>query len=60
MMGHRLLSSLIVIGSSFNNKPESEAAAGPLGQELFEKEQEDLLADLKDIPKKSCDHKVSP
>jgi hypothetical protein len=30
-----------------------------LGNELFKREQEDLLTDLKDIPKKACDHKVS-
>lgn len=34
-------------------------ASGPIGKELFEKEQEDLLADLKDIPKKACDRRVS-
>lgn len=32
---------------------------GPLGTELFEKEQDNLLSDLKDIPKKSCDSIVS-
>lgn len=36
-----------------------EAASGPIGKELFEKEQEDLLTDLKDIPKKACDRRVS-
>lgn len=45
--------------SSFNDKPINVAAAGPLGQELFEREQEDLLADLRDIPKKACDRRVS-
>lgn len=45
--------------SSFNDKPVNEAATGPLGKELFEKEQEDLLSDLKDIPKKACDRRVS-
>ncbi|XP_031395851.1 EH domain-containing protein 1-like isoform X2 [Punica granatum] len=48
----------VYIGS-FNNRTESEVAAGPLGQELFKKEQEDLLADLNDIPKKSSDHKIN-
>ncbi|GKD97845.1 hypothetical protein Tco_1381742 [Tanacetum coccineum] len=33
------------------------ATAGPLGTELFEKEQDDLLSDLKDIPKKACDRR---
>lgn len=37
----------------------NESAVGPIGKELFEKEQEDLLADLKDIPKKACDRRVS-
>jgi len=46
-------------GSSFNDKPVSENATGPLGKELFEREQEDLLSDLKDIPKKACDRRVS-
>ena len=35
-----------------------ESFAGPLGKDLFEKEQNDLLADLVDIPKKACDRKV--
>ena len=45
--------------SSFSDKPINEAATGPIGRELFEKEQDDLLADLKDIPKKACDRRVS-
>lgn len=45
--------------SSFNDKPVNEAAVGPVGKELFEREQEDLLSDLKDIPKKACDRRVS-
>uniref|UniRef100_A0A7N0T5T9 Uncharacterized protein n=1 Tax=Kalanchoe fedtschenkoi TaxID=63787 RepID=A0A7N0T5T9_KALFE len=48
----------VYIGS-FNDKPVKEAAAGPLGKELFEKEQEALLADLKDIPRKACDRKIN-
>jgi len=43
---------------SFNDKPINEVAVGPIGKELFEKEQNDLLADLMDIPKKACDRKV--
>jgi EH domain-containing protein 1 len=43
---------------SFNDKPIHERAIGPIGKELFEKEQEDLLADLKDIPRKACDRRV--
>lgn len=44
--------------SSFNDKPVEEAAVGPIGKELFEKEQDDLLVDLMDIPKKACDRRV--
>ncbi|KAK6124783.1 hypothetical protein DH2020_041473 [Rehmannia glutinosa] len=47
----------VYIGS-FNDKPINEAAAGPIGKVLFEKEQDDLLTDLKDIPKKACDRRV--
>ncbi|KAJ7553496.1 hypothetical protein O6H91_06G100400 [Diphasiastrum complanatum] len=38
--------------SSFNDKPTSIKALGPIGKELFETEQNDLLTDLKDIPRK--------
>ncbi|PKA50641.1 hypothetical protein AXF42_Ash017980 [Apostasia shenzhenica] len=48
----------VYIGS-FNDKPVNEAAMGPLGKELFEKEQDDLISDLKDLPKKACDHKIN-
>ncbi|XP_023520754.1 EH domain-containing protein 1-like [Cucurbita pepo subsp. pepo] len=48
----------VYIGS-FNDQPVNEAATGPLGKDLFEKEQEDLLSDLKDIPKKACDRKIN-
>lgn len=48
----------VYIGS-FNDKPINEAAIGPIGKELFEKEQEDLLSDLKDIPKKACDRRIN-
>ncbi|KQJ93413.1 hypothetical protein BRADI_3g04420v3 [Brachypodium distachyon] len=48
----------VYIGS-FNDKPVNESAVGPIGKDLFEKEQEDLLADLKDIPKKACDRRVN-
>lgn len=48
----------VYIGS-FNDKPINEAAAGPIGKVLFEKEQDDLLADLKDIPKKACDRRIN-
>lgn len=49
----------LFLRSSFNDKPINESAAGPLGKDLFEREQEDLLSDLKDIPKKACDRRVS-
>ncbi|KFK32206.1 hypothetical protein AALP_AA6G211000 [Arabis alpina] len=48
----------VYIGS-FNDKPINEAADGPLGKVLFEKEQNDLIADLMDIPKKACDRKIN-
>ncbi|KAL0443336.1 UNVERIFIED_CONTAM: EH domain-containing protein 1 [Sesamum latifolium] len=48
----------VYIGS-FNDKPINEAASGPIGKELFEKEQDDLLTDLKDIPKKACDRRAA-
>lgn len=48
----------VYIGS-FNDKPVNEAAVGPIGIELFEKEQENLLSDLKDIPKKACDRRIN-
>ncbi|GJZ33628.1 EH domain-containing protein 1-like protein [Tanacetum coccineum] len=48
----------VYIGS-FNDKPINTATAGPLGTELFEKEQDDLLSDLKDIPKKACDRRIN-
>ncbi|GLU18175.1 hypothetical protein SLE2022_344890 [Rubroshorea leprosula] len=48
----------VYIGS-FNDKPIEEAAAGPLGQDLFEKEQDDLLMDLMDIPRKACDRRIN-
>ncbi|XP_021692252.2 EH domain-containing protein 1 isoform X2 [Hevea brasiliensis] len=44
---------------SFNDKPVNEAAVGPTGKEFFEKEQDDLLSDLKDIPKKACDRRIN-
>nr|GEV91193.1 EH domain-containing protein 1 [Tanacetum cinerariifolium] len=45
--------------SSFNDKPINTATAGPLGTKLFEKEQDDLLSDLKDTPKKACDRRIN-
>lgn len=48
----------VYIGS-FNDKPINVAASGPIGKELFEKEQDDLLTDLKDIPKKACDRRIN-
>ncbi|CAN8268959.1 unnamed protein product [Cochlearia groenlandica] len=48
----------VYIGS-FSGKPINEAASGPIGRELFEMEQEDLLSDLKNIPKKACDRRIN-
>ncbi|MED6195242.1 EH domain-containing protein 1 [Stylosanthes scabra] len=48
----------VYIGS-FNDKPIQEGFVGPLGQELFENEQNDLLADLVDIPRKACDSRIN-
>ncbi|KAF5474903.1 hypothetical protein F2P56_006756 [Juglans regia] len=48
----------VYIGS-FNDKPVNESAVGPIGRDLFEKEQDDLLADLIDIPKKACDRRIN-
>ncbi|XP_055816251.1 EH domain-containing protein 1-like [Solanum dulcamara] len=48
----------VYIGS-FNDKPVNEEAVGPIGKDLFEKEQDDLLDDLIDIPKKACDRRIN-
>ncbi|CAI9088335.1 OLC1v1022640C1 [Oldenlandia corymbosa var. corymbosa] len=48
----------VYIGS-FNDKPIDSVASGPIGKELFEKEQDDLLTDLQDIPKKACDRRIN-
>ncbi|KAI6704106.1 hypothetical protein NL676_013242 [Syzygium grande] len=48
----------VYIGS-FNDKPVNEGIVGPIGRDLFEKEQDDLLADLIDIPKKACDRRIN-
>ncbi|EFJ24442.1 hypothetical protein SELMODRAFT_414547 [Selaginella moellendorffii] len=47
----------VYIGS-FNDKPLNDKL-GPIGKELFEKEQSDILIDLMDIPRKACDRKVN-
>ncbi|XP_056682587.1 EH domain-containing protein 1 isoform X2 [Spinacia oleracea] len=46
----------VYIGS-FNDRPSNEAIDGPIGRELLEKEHNDLMADLKDIPKEACDRR---
>ncbi|CAL5360762.1 unnamed protein product [Camellia sinensis] len=51
--------SIDVVTCSFNEKPVNEAVAGPTGKELFKKEQDDLLSDLKGIPKKACDRQIN-
>ena len=43
---------------SFNDREIDEQKVGSMGKELFEREQEDLLSDLKDIPRKACDRRV--
>ncbi|KAG5574476.1 hypothetical protein H5410_054610 [Solanum commersonii] len=48
----------VYIGS-FNDKPVNEEAVGSMGKGLFEKEQDDLLDDLIDIPKKACDRRIN-
>lgn len=48
----------VYIGS-FNDKPINEEAVGPMGRDLFQREQNDLIADLKDIPKKACDRRIN-
>ena len=45
---------------SFNDKPVNESAVGPLGKELFEREQDDLLSDLKDFVSPLLVHTVFP
>ncbi|CAO2833598.1 unnamed protein product [Amaranthus hypochondriacus] len=48
----------VYIGS-FNDRPSNEGIDGPIGRELFEREHDDLIADLKDIPKKGCDRRIN-
>lgn len=48
----------VYIGS-FNDKPINEESVDSMGKELFEKEQDDLLIDLIDIPKKACDRRIN-
>ncbi|KAF5763362.1 putative EH domain-containing protein [Helianthus annuus] len=44
---------------SFNDKPVDKESLDSMGKELFEKEQDDLLVDLMDIPKKACDRQIN-
>ncbi|CAI9293265.1 unnamed protein product [Lactuca saligna] len=48
----------VYIGS-FNDKPLKEGVVDAMIKELFEKEQDDLLLDLIDIPKKACDRRIN-
>ncbi|CAL8464390.1 g3925 [Coccomyxa elongata] len=48
----------VYIGS-FNADKPIRTDLNPAGQELFEKEQADLLQDLFDIPQRACDRKVN-
>ena len=45
---------------SFNAGVPVRQDLNPAGAELFEKEQDDLLYDLYEIPQRSCDRKVCP
>eukprot|EP00897_Mesotaenium_endlicherianum_P002050 jgi/Mesen1/1873/ME000143S00927 len=56
--GDALVAGGEVKARSFSDKPMREEA-GQFGQELFDMEQGDLLQDLKDIPRKSCDRKIN-
>ncbi|XP_014511362.1 EH domain-containing protein 1-like isoform X1 [Vigna radiata var. radiata] len=47
----------VYIGS-FNER-STQDSINPLEDEIFQKEQDDLLSDLKDIPKKACDRKIN-
>ncbi|XP_014511361.1 EH domain-containing protein 1-like [Vigna radiata var. radiata] len=47
----------VYIGS-FNERSTQDSTC-PLEDEIFQKEQDDLLSDLKDIPKKACDRKIN-
>ncbi|KAJ8775414.1 hypothetical protein K2173_023179 [Erythroxylum novogranatense] len=48
----------VYIGS-FNDKPINEENVSPMFRDLFEKEQDDLLVDLVEIPKKACDRRIN-
>ncbi len=48
--------SQVYVGS-FNTSP-IRTDVNPHGEELFAKEQHDLLTDLYEIPQRSCDRKV--
>ena len=48
----------VYIGS-FNADKPIRTDMNPSGEELFNKEQSDLLQDLFEIPQRSCDRKVS-
>ena len=47
----------VYIGS-FNADKPIRTDMNPSGEELFQKEQSDLLQDLFEIPQRSCDRKV--
>lgn len=48
----------VYIGS-FNADKPIRTDMNPSGEELFQKEQSDLLQDLFEIPQRSCDRKVT-
>lgn len=47
------------LGRSFNAGAPIRDDVNPTGRVLFEREQEDLLHDLYDIPARSCDRRVN-
>lgn len=54
-----MLTKIHDVNRSFNDKPINEEKIDSMGKELFEKEQDDLLVDLIDIPRKACDRQVN-
>eukprot|EP00250_Pteridium_aquilinum_P007075 c16868_g1_i3 orf=165-1274(+) len=49
----------VYIGSFSDEAPGKQVVGGDFAKDLFEKEQDDLLAALLSLPKKSCDRRVN-
>ncbi|CAL9095562.1 unnamed protein product [Musa textilis] len=47
-----------IYNGSFNDKPTNNVGVDPILKKVFEREQNDLLSDLKDIPNNVCDLKI--